>query len=379
MAAMVGDFNWRLPVDVSFGTGAAERVAAALGPGLAVLLTLDGPAGQALAGRFEAALGPRLLATLPVSGGLGSMGQARALCAELWPLLARERGAVLLAVGGGTVMDLAKVARCRPLDGEFDSLRAALRGQAPWPVQHLHRLWLVPTTAGTGSEVTRWATVWDTEQRPCVKRSLDEAFGWAERAFIDPELSLSCPRAVLRDSALDALSHALESMWNRHANPVSGALAQDAARRVLQALPAALNQPRVLAHRTELSLAALQAGLAFSQTRTALAHALSYPVTLEQGLPHGLAVALWLPAVWRLAVGHDPAVDRQLAAVFGGTAAAGAEQLERWLQSVGVDTRLELHGIHDGAHRIEAALNSPRGKNFIAAGQHERHERAAAL
>ena len=379
MAAMVGAFDWRLPVDLSFGTGAAERVAAALGPGGAVLITLDGLAGQALSARFEAALGPRLLATLAVSDGLGSMGQARALCAALWPLLARERGAVLLAVGGGTVMDLAKLARCRPLDGEFDSLRSALRGQAPWPVQHLHRLWLVPTTAGTGSEVTRWATVWDTEQRPCVKRSLDEPFGWAERAFVDPELSLSCPSAVLRDSALDALSHALESLWNRHANPVSGALALAAAQRVLRALPLALRQPQALAHRIELSAAALQAGMAFSQTRTALAHALSYPVTLEQGLPHGLAVALWLPAVWRLAAGRDAALDQQLAAVFGGTAIDGADRLERWLQTLGVDTRLDLHGIHDGPHRIQAALNSPRGKNFIGASHLVDHERTPAL
>jgi alcohol dehydrogenase class IV len=227
------------------------------------------------------------------------------------------------------------------------------------------RLWLLPTTAGTGSEVTRWATVWDTEEPVPRKRSLDEPWGYAERAFVDPELSASCPPQVLRDCALDALAHALEAMWNRHANPVSDALALRAAQRIVRHLPRALRGRADAADLQALSLAALEAGLAFSQTRTALAHALSYALTLEKGVPHGLACAMWLPVAWRMAQGHHARLDALLAQVFDRPAAPGAEALAQWLVALGVPLDLHALGVADAELRVERALASERGRNFI--------------
>ena len=238
---------------------------------------------------------------------------------------------------------------------------------APWPELLRAPLWLLPTTAGTGSEVTRWATVWDTESRPAAKRSLDEAWGYAERAFVDPALTLSCPAAVTRDSALDALAHALESLWNRQANPLSDRLAVQAARRVIAYLPDLLAQPQDLGLRTQLSLAALEAGLAFSQTRTALAHALSYELTLALGTPHGLACALWLPTAWTLALGRSARTDASLGAVFDVPAAEGPARLRDWLQGLGIDATPAAFGITDADARVQAALQSPRGRNFVGA------------
>jgi alcohol dehydrogenase class IV len=223
-------------------------------------------------------------------------------------------------------------------------------------------LWLVPTTAGTGSEVTRWATVWDTDGAVAVKRSLDEPFGYAERAFVDPLLTLSCPPAVTRDTALDALSHALEALWNHHANPLSDGLAVAAAQRIVAALPTCLERPDDVGLRSELALAALEAGMASSQTRTALAHALSYAVTLEQGLSHGLACALWLPTTWRLAARRDTRVDALLNKVFDSAVA-----LEAWLGRVGVPAGPLQLGIADAKERVAGALSSARGRNFIGA------------
>ncbi len=361
-------FDWHQPVPLTFGPGSPRRVADELGDRRAVLLTLEGHVGQALARPFADALGTRLVAILQARVGLASLEQARALSAALWPLLRVHPDTVLLGLGGGTVMDLAKLLRCRPLDGRFDDLRAALRGETAWPAQQRHALWLLPTTAGTGSELTRWATIWDTDAPVWVKRSLDAAFGWADRAFVDPELSLGCPPEVMRDSAVDAFSHALEALWNRHANPLSDALAMRAAQRLCHALPRAWRAPDDRAARHELVLGAVEAGLAFSQTRTALAHALSYAVTLEQGLAHGPAVALWLPSVWRLAIGRDASLDRQLAAVFGSaTAADGALRLDQWLQDLDLASDPARAGIHDAADRLVAALHSERGRNFIAA------------
>jgi len=360
-------FNWHMPVPVRFGSGTAAAMAEALGSQHAVLLTYAGALQHAAPAQLRATLGEQVSAVVEVPDGLSTVALARRLSARVWPLLAAQPGGVLLAVGGGSVLDLAKLLRCRPRDGDFEALLPSLRGEGPWPALRLERLWLLPTTAGTGSEVTPWATIWDTDAEPPAKRSFDETFGFAERAFVDPEFTYSCPSPVMRDSALDALSHALEALWNRHANPVSDSLALSAARRVIAALPAAQADAGDLHTRVHLSLAALEAGLAFAQTRTALAHALSYDLTLKAGTPHGLACAVWLPTAWRLAAGRDAGLDQRLAQIFRTPAEHGAACLCAWLREVGVNPRPDSLGVNDADARVAQALASTRGRNFIGA------------
>jgi len=366
MAASPG-FDWRMPVALRFGSGCTLGLADDLGARGVIVLAFEPAEPLGLKAVWSQAFGERLLDWIAVPEGLSTLALARALSVRLWPRLAARPDAVVLALGGGSVLDLAKLLRSRPADGDFAAVAAALRGTAPWPALVHAPLWLVPTTAGTGSEVTRWATLWDTDGSTAQKRSFDEPWGHAERAFIDPALTLSAPPALTRDTALDTLAHALESIWNRHANPVSDALAVQAARRVHAHLPGVLAQPQGLAGREQLALGALEAGLAFAQTRTALAHALSYALTLEQGVPHGLAVAVWLPTACRLAVGRDAAVDARLQAIFGVPAPAVAGLLEDWLAGLGVATDPAAYGVQDGAARVQAALLSPRGRNFIGA------------
>ena len=351
-------------MQVRFGAGAAAAVAAELGARPALVLAFAPARALGIADDWGIALGPRRIAWIDVADGLSTLARAAELAAEVWPLLERHPDAVLIGLGGGTTLDLAKVVRCRPRDGDPAHLTVALRDSSAWPPLTLAPLWLIPTTAGTGSEVTRWATVWDTGVVPAQKRSFDEPFGYADRAFVDPALTLSCPASVTRDCGLDSLAHALEAIWNRHANPISDALALAAAERIVRVLPTLLQQPGDTGLRSEMSLAALQAGLAFAQTRTALAHALSYAVTLEQGVPHGHACALWLPTVFRLAIGHDRRVDGLLDRVFDG---GGSAALAAWLRDCGVDPRPEAVGIVDADQRLEAALRSARGSNFIGA------------
>ncbi|MCM0607885.1 MAG: iron-containing alcohol dehydrogenase [Ideonella sp. WA131b] len=360
-------FDWHMPVALRFGSGCSGTLADELGERRALVLAFE-PAGPlGLRADWTARLGPRLLDWVTVPEGLSTLALARQLAARVWPLLASQPGAVLLALGGGSVLDLAKLLRSVPAEGGFEDVAAALRGTAPWPRLQHAPLWLVPTTAGTGSEVTRWATVWDTDGPVAVKRSFDEPWGYADRAFVDPALTLSAPAALTRDTALDSFAHALEALWNRHANPVSDALAVQAARRVRAHLAGVRAAPAALAGREQLSLAALEAGLAFAQTRTALAHALSYALTLEQGLPHGLAVAAWLPTACRLAVGCDARVDAALEAVFEGPATAAPETLRQWLGGLGVPADPAALGVADSEARVQAALASARGRNFIGA------------
>jgi alcohol dehydrogenase class IV len=296
-------------------------------------------------------------------GGLASVALARTLCDELWPELRAHPQATVLAIGGGSTLDLAKLLRYR-LDDVHSGATHWRVNCVPETAQR-HALWLVPTTAGTGSEVTRWATLWDTDAPVPTKLSWAPIDGYAEQAWVDPELSYSCPLRQSRDCALDSLAHALESLWNGQRNPISEALALDAAQVVLATLPVLLADAGNRDARIALARASLLAGLAMSQTQTALAHALSYQLTLKEQLPHGEACAVWLPMVWALAQGATAACDSALARVFGVPAREGAAHLHAWLRGCGISPR-DLRESAEGRATLEQQMRSARGRNFIA-------------
>ena len=361
-------FGWNLPVQVRFDVGAVDLALADAAGRDVIVIAFQGASSCDGLVRWVEAWATAVLAWVELPDGLPTPEMVRKVAAQVWPRLAVAAAPLVVAIGGGAVMDVAKWVRCVAPD----RLPASLDALVSLPVlprgwQH-HELWMLPTTAGTGSEVTRWSTLWDVDATIPAKLSFDQPYGYANRAYIDPQLTLSCPPAVVRDSALDALGHALEVMWNRHRNPLSMALAALAAARIIKHLPVALQDLRQLGARCQLSLAALEAGAAFSQTRTALAHAASYSLTLTQGVAHGAAVAVWLPAVWQLACGRQPETDAALASVFGGTAEHGAAQLRTWLADIGFDLTLGSLGIGDPQQVLAAALNSPRGLNFVESG-----------
>ena len=283
------------------------------------------------------------------------------------PFWRRNRDCVIVAVGGGSVIDTAKVLQVGVDGGDFDAYFAALRAGRQPQVAHALPLIAVPTTAGTGSEVTPWATLWDRSSEVPKKYSLHVAQTWPEAALVDPALARSAPASVTRNSALDALSHALESIWNVNHNPVSDALAVAAAQGVIATLPALLDTPDAEELRIAMSRSSLLAGLAFSNTRTALAHSVSYEMTLRYGLPHGLACSFTLPLVWQLAQGTDAARDAVLASVIGGRAEDGPAVLAAFLRGVGVGTRFADYDVPGATARamVADALDGARGRNFI--------------
>lgn len=291
-----------------------------------------------------------------------SISAALALCQQLWPMWATQPDAALLAIGGGTTLDLAKLARFEL--NNVDEAPSVWRANK-LPADHRrHTLWCAPTTSGTGSEVTPWATLWDLDAQPALKRSWSSAEGFADQAWIDPNLTLTCPEGLTRDTALDTLAHALESIWNHHANAITRPLAVRSARMVLQTLPALLKSPQDTGLREQMSQASVLAGLAMSQTQTALAHALSYDLTLHEKLPHGHACAVWLPMVLDIAAASTPQVQDDLAHVFDCRWHQAREHLSNWLQSLGIAPR-ELRQNPNGLYQLQQALASPRGRNFI--------------
>lgn len=358
-------YAWSLPVTIEFGPGVAEQAAETLLGRRVVVLAFEQAMQHAPVARIGRAVSDALLDWIEVPNGLSTLALGRSLADRVWPALSRHPDSVLVGLGGGSVMDVAKWLRQRPMSMNTQDLEQLLTSSVPPLGWKRHALWLMPTTAGTGSEVTRWSTLWDTETRPAFKRSFDQAYAYADRAIVDPLLSVSCPQTVTLHSALDAFGHCLEVLWNRHRNPISVALAIDAARHIIQALPAVLSDPINPRHRSRLSHASLQAGVAFSQTRTALAHALSYRLTLEQGVDHGAAVAVWLPLTWRMAAGCSAEVDAALQKIWDVEPSRGEHKMLDWFRKIGFSVSLQSLGIADSAQRVQAALAHERGRNFV--------------
>lgn len=359
MAAQSFHLAWYNPVEVAWGVGSFQR----LSYKVPVVVLAD---RVALSPNDESRLSGRLsthsLGLHWFGGGLATVGLAERLAAEIWPLLRQFPDAEVLAIGGGSTMDLAKVLRYRMDDDPMPSTHWRNNTQPPSTVRHA--LTLVPTTAGTGSEVTRWATLWDTKASDPRKISWAPECGFADRAVIDPCLTLTCPERITRDCALDTLAHALESLWNVKATPLSELCALEAARIVLQSLDGLLDHLDDIRYRTDLSRASWLAGLAMSQTQTAIAHALSYDLTLREGLPHGEACAVWLEMAWDLSASNSEVAAQRLFKVFDLPPAQGLQKLHRWLHALGIEPR-DLRATPAGRIRLNAELQSARGQNFV--------------
>lgn len=193
----------------------------------------------------------------------------------------------VIGLGGGSALDSAKVLATTIPSSVSSSLAHVFRDNSP--PQWAPRLPLVaiPTTSGTGSEVTPFATIWDHEQH--VKYSLSGDFVYPDVALLDPSLTLTLGEEDTLYPALDTISHALESLWNKNSTPLTRVFSFNALSLISQALPIVLNEPKNISARYELMLASTFAGISISQTRTAIAHSLSYPLTMHCGVPHGLA------------------------------------------------------------------------------------------
>lgn len=356
--------RYRNPVDVRFGVGSLALLPEVLRGRPAVVITFPEAASTGLLPKVRTLLGTQLRGVITDVEPNPDVAWVEARYGEFWT---RYADAVVVAIGGGSTIDSAKVLLSRSPSGAFAETLAALRaGQTPPTAQALPLI-SIPTTAGTGSEVTPWATLWDRTAATPTKLSLHTDFLWAEAALVDPELTLTLPDALTRVCALDALSHAFEAIWNRNANPVSDALAVEAACTMIAMLPRLLADPRDLALRTEVARASLLAGLAFSNTKTALAHAISYPLTLRHGVPHGIACSFTLPLVWSMAQGVSSARDAVLAEIFGPQETNPIGALRRFLEGVGVDCSFTAYGVSpaETAEILRTAAGGARGQNFI--------------
>lgn len=248
---------------------------------------------------------------------------------------------VILTVGGGSCIDLAKgISAFYPQSAPVSSaaVLSQIQDNSYLSCKGVDII-AVPTTAGTGSEVTQWATVWDKVEKK--KYSLDCPQLKPKAAYIVPEYTLSLPAELTLSTGLDALSHAVEAYWSRHTTPLVQDIAYRAIELIVSYLRQVIDSPDDLSLREKICRASLLAGLAFSQTRTTACHAISYPLTMYYDVPHGFAVALSLAGVAEINRGHFPN-DSELFGLFeewGG--------IRGWLDFVCQDiVKLDIQGYH---------------------------------
>ena len=275
-------------------------------------------------------------------------------------------GDVVVAIGGGSVLDAAKALVAMAALGDRKQLMSEhLRTGSPLPEDlDIAPLICVPTTSGTGSEVTRWATIWGADK---IKYSLVDPKLYPEIAILVPELCASMPEEITLSSGLDAVSHAMEAIWNRNNTPLSDQLASQALKVLRKYLGCCLKHGDDLEVRTKVQVAATLAGLAMSTTQTALCHSISYPFTALFGMPHGFACSFTLGAVSRFNLAED--AERLLPIAEGLSVKAIddlPDEIETWLRELEIGRFLKKYvNLHQIDQLDEKLITRARAKNNI--------------
>lgn len=330
--------------DVRIGPGVVRDLPELLGRAGRVLVvhgqrSFRAGAAAAVVDRLDAEV--RCYAGVHPNPGLAQVREAVALAREYSPN-------AIVGIGGGSAMDVAKCAAV--FAGCTGDPEAYLLELGSIPDRRAPMLVQVPTIAGSGSELTRFATVYIGHR----KYSLDHPSARADHILIDPDLAATVPAPTAAASGLDALAQAVESAWAVAATPESRDLAIRALKTLTTVLDAGTRHGTFTdpALRAELARGAALAGTAINTSRTTAAHALSYALTAWHGIAHGAAVGLHL----RWLIAHNAAATDADTRHPDGAAALRhliGDLQQVCLDSTGapleelIDHLLEMHGLGD--------------------------------
>jgi len=220
---------------------------------------------------------------------------------------------LILAVGGGSVIDSAKYFIYQNDEKDISLIS-------------------VPTTAGTSSEITPWATIWDMDKKK--KYSIEDKKLFSKVAIYDATLTLSVSKDITIQTGLDTLSHALESIWNKNANEITVSYAIKSAKLIMKNLLNLVDDLQNITYRENIMKASMYAGLAFSNTKTAIAHAMSYYITIHKNIPHGIACSFTLPILIDNIIGKYSFIDKAIIEIFD---ELSSRKLRELLDSLSID------------------------------------------
>ena len=326
-------FEFQLPTRIVFGFGASEsagREAAALGT-RALVVTDPGVMASGIVDPIVSHLDDEAVGHVLFSD---ISQNPRDVEVEAGVAIAREHECdVLVAVGGGSAIDCAKAIGTLMTNGgrvqDYEGLGKLTRPSAP--------MIAVPTTHGTGSEVTFWYVITDAAE----KRKIDAGSPLlaARVALVDPELTLSLPPALTASTGLDALTHAIEAYTGLPSEPLTDSLALTATALLGRSLRKAYANGQNREAKYDVTLASLLAGVAFGNSDVAAVHCISETLGGFYDIPHGVANAIYLPIVVKHNLLAEPEKFRDLARAFGGglEPADDGEQLVHMLEKLNRD------------------------------------------
>jgi alcohol dehydrogenase len=263
----------------------------------------------------------------------------------------------ILGLGGGSAIDSAKcIALTAVNQGNIRQFAdGMLPENDPFPVV------AIPTTSGSGSEITPYAEVTDVQQVDKYKIKLSVLF--PRLAILDPSLTLTMPETVTVNTGLDALCHAIEAFYSIQRSPATDLLAKDAMVRIVENLPLVRKQADNLQVRMEMQLAAAQAGAIVANTDTLLPHTMSRPITVRYDLPRGRATALLMPGFLERMKEIEPQKTEILGKVlnFEEDLPAG---FRKYVESLGVAPSLSAYGMNDS--EIDSFTKKVVGRNGLS-------------
>ena len=287
-------YEFFCPVKVIAGHAALEHIPfelAALGAKRPLIITDKGVRANNLLAPIEAAFEMAdaaivaIFDDVPPDSSLGTVRSAAKLYRE-------NHCDAIIAVGGGSVIDTSKATNILVSEGGDDLLKYSGAHNLPKP---LKPFFVIPTTSGTGSEVTMVAVVSDTEKN--VKMPFASYYLMPHAAILDPRMTQTLPPHLTAMTAMDAMTHAVEAYTCMAANPISDAYATAAVKKISTHLFNVLDNPSDAQGRLELSQASTMAGIAFSNSMVGIVHSLGHSLGAVVHLPHGLCMNLFLPYV----------------------------------------------------------------------------------
>jgi len=291
-------------------------------------------------------------------------------------LLREERCDILISCGGGSPIDTAKaIGAMATHPGKIEDYKGLNQLKNP-SLPHI----AIPTTAGTGSEVTIFTIITDTNTD--VKMLIGSPELMPTVALVDPLLTMKAPRGITAATGLDALTHAIEAYVSVKAHPTSDLFALSAIKLISKSLPQAWANPNNLEARSNTMLGALQAGLAFSNASVALVHGMSRPIGANFHVPHGLSNAALLSVVTDFSLMGAPDRYAQIAAALGANttglnateaAQAGVEVIKSLVSQLEIPT---LSGFGIKKEQLESLVEK-MAQDAIASGSPGNNPRIA--
>lgn len=340
------------PTKIIFGSGSStselESEMSALGCSRAVVVTDQGIIKAGLSEKIIKTLGEKcvgVFSDVPQDTGIDVVNRGAAF--------AREKGAdMVISVGGGSVIDTAKCICILLTEGgslaNYEGIQLLTRPQTP----HI----VIPTTAGTGSEVTWIAVVYDKDKGQ--KILIVESYNAPRAAILDPQLTLGLPPLLTASTGMDAMTHAIEAMTSMQREPIADAMALHAIRLLSDYLPVCIKDGGNIRARGQVQMAATMAGWAFGNAMVGLVHAMAHSIGAVARVPHGVSCGIMLPYCMKYNIGDgEPETVAIYAAIAqalgvskrddepGSAAMAAVQEIFDLLRKIGHPLKLSELGV----------------------------------